>query len=80
MSAMNGLESLGRALVLLGVFAFLLGVLLILAPKIPYLGRLPGDILVRKGSFTLYVPLLTMALVSIGLTLVLNLVLRIFRS
>ncbi len=77
---MNGLESLGRALILIGVFAFLLGALLILAPKVPFLGRLPGDILVRKGGFTLYVPLVTMALVSVGLTVVLNLLFRIFRG
>ena len=77
---MNGLESLGRVLILMGVVAFLLGVLLILAPKAPFLGRLPGDIIVRKGNFTLYVPLITMVLVSIGLTVVLNLFLRFFRG
>ena len=54
---MTGLESLGRLLVLLGVFAFLLGMLFILAPKAPYLGRLPGDIFLHKGNFTLYFPL-----------------------
>ena len=77
---MNGLESLGRALILIGVFAFLLGALLILAPKLPFLGRLPGDILVRKGGFTLYAPIVTMALVSVGLTVALNLIFRIFRG
>ena len=77
---MNGLESLGRLLILIGVFAFLLGALLILAPKLPFLGRLPGDILVRKGGFTLYAPIVTMALVSVGLTVALNLIFRIFRG
>ena len=77
---MTGLESLGRLLVLMGVFAFLLGILFILAPKAPYLGRLPGDIFLHKGNFTLYFPLVTMVLASVGLTIVLNLVLRIFRG
>ena len=77
---MTGLESLGRLLVLLGVFAFLLGILFILVPKAPYLGRLPGDIFLHKGNFTLYFPLVTMVLASVGLTIVLNLVLRIFRG
>ena len=77
---MTGLESLGRMLVLLGVFAVLLGVLFILAPKVPYLGRLPGDIMIRKGGFSLHFPLATMLLISAGLTIILNLVLRVFRS
>ena len=77
---MTGLESLGRLLVLLGVCALLLGILFILAPKAPYLGRLPGDIFLHKGNFTLYFPLVTMVLASVGLTIVLNLVLRIFRG
>ena len=77
---MTGLESLGRLLVLLGVCALLLGILFILAPKAPYPGRLPGDIFLHKGNFTLYFPLVTMVLASVGLTIVLNLVLRIFRG
>ena len=56
---MIGLESLGRLLVLLGVCVLLLGILFILAPKAPYLGRLPGDIFLHKGNFTLYFPLVT---------------------
>lgn len=77
---MTGLDSLGKMLVLVGAIALLLGVVLILAPKIPFAGRLPGDILVRRGNFTIYLPLVTMILVSVGLTIVLNLVLRFFRS
>ena len=77
---MTGLDSLGKMLVLVGAIALLLGIVLILAPKIPFAGRLPGDILVRRGNFTLYFPLVTMILVSVGLTIVLNLVLRFFRS
>lgn len=77
---MTGLDSLGKMLVLVGAIALLLGVVLILAPKIPFAGRLPGDILVRRGNFTIYFPLVTMILVSVGLTIVLNLVLRFFRS
>lgn len=77
---MTGLDSLGKMLVLVGAIALLLGVVLILAPKIPFAGRLPGDILVRRGNFTIYFPLVTMILVSVGLTVVLNLVLRFFRS
>ena len=77
---MNGLESVGKMLLVLGAIALALGLVLILAPKIPYVGRLPGDILVRRGNFTLYFPLVTMIVASIVLTVILNFVLRIFRS
>ena len=77
---MPGLDSLGKMLVLVGAVALLLGVVLILAPKIPFVGRLPGDILVRRGNLTIYFPLVTMIVASVGLTIVLNLVLRFFRS
>ena len=77
---MPGLDSLGKMLVLVGAIALLLGVVLILAPKIPFVGRLPGDILVRRGNLTIYFPLVTMIVASVGLTIVLNLVLRFFRS
>ena len=77
---MTGLDSLGKMLLLVGAIALILGIVLILAPKIPYVGRLPGDILVRRGNFTLYVPLVTMVLASVALTVILNLVLRFFRS
>ena len=77
---MTGLDSLGKMLLLVGAIALLLGILLILAPKIPYVGRLPGDILVRRGNFTLHLPLVTMVLASVALTVILNLVLRFFRS
>ena len=77
---MTGLDSLGKMLLLVGAIALILGIILILAPKIPYVGRLPGDILVRRGNFTLYLPLVTMVLASIALTVILNLVLRFFRS
>ena len=77
---MTGLDSLGKMLLLVGAIALILGIILILAPKIPYVGHLPGDILVRRGNFTLYLPLVTMVLASVALTVILNLVLRFFRS
>jgi hypothetical protein len=46
------------------------GVALTFAGRLPWIGRLPGDIYVRRGSFTFYFPLATSILVSIALTLV----------
>jgi hypothetical protein len=68
--------SLGRALMVLGALLFAVGTALVLAPRVPFLGRLPGDFLVKKGNFTFYFPLATCLLLSLLLTLVLSLVRR----
>jgi hypothetical protein len=77
---MPGLDSLGKMLLVFGGVFILLGLLFIMSTKAPHLGRLPGDLVFHKGSFTLYFPLVTMILVSMGLTLLINLVLRLFRG
>ena len=63
---------LGRALILLGVLLLLIGVVLVFADRIPWLGRLPGDIVVRRKGFTLYVPIVTTLILSLLLTLAMN--------
>ena len=65
---------------LLGGVLVLLGLLLVLAPKLPFLSRIPGDIVLRRGELTIYFPIVTMLLVSVGLTIVLNVILRLFRG
>jgi Protein of unknown function (DUF2905) len=69
-------EGLGRALVVLGVVILALGLVLTFAGRIPWLGRLPGDIVFRRGRFTFYFPLATSILVSLLLTLLLRLLRR----
>ena len=66
-------QELGRALIVFGAVIVLIGVLLTFAGKIPFVGKLPGDIVVRKGAFTLYAPLMTGLVLSLLLTLALNL-------
>jgi len=61
--------ALGKMLILLGVFIILIGLLLLIGEKIPWIGRLPGDIIIRKKNFTFYFPLATSILISIILTL-----------
>jgi hypothetical protein len=66
---------LGRMLVLLGVVLVMLGGMLwlggALGGKIPFLGRLPGDIHVQRGNWSFYFPLTTSIILSIVLTLIL---------
>ncbi|MEK7368010.1 MAG: DUF2905 domain-containing protein [candidate division NC10 bacterium] len=70
---MWGFESLGRMLLLIGVTLVLLGGLLLLVGKVPFLGRLPGDIVIERKNFTFYFPLATSILLSIVLTFLLSL-------
>lgn len=65
-------EGLGKLLIYIGIVTVLLGGLFLLAGKITWLGRLPGDILVRRQNFTVYIPITTMILVSLFLTIILN--------
>ena len=60
-------------LIVLGGVLLLAGLLLSLGTRVPWLGRLPGDIVYRKGNFTFYFPLATSLLVSLILTAVLAL-------
>ena len=73
---MDALQTLGRMLVLMGILIVIIGVLLLLAGRVPFLGRLPGDIVYQRGNFTLYIPLMTMLLLSLILTIILNLLFR----
>ena len=64
---------MGRLLIAAGALLAVVGVVLILAGKVPFLGRLPGDIVYRKGGTTFYFPLMTCLLLSLVLSLVLSL-------
>lgn len=64
----------GRALVVLGALIVIIGLVLVLFDRVPWIGRLPGDILVHRGNWTFYFPLGTSILLSLVLTLVLWLV------
>ncbi len=73
------LDDVGRMLMLLGGVLFVIGPLIVLLGKLPGLGRLPGDILIQRDNFTFYMPLATMILVSLLLTILLNLLARLLR-
>jgi len=70
---MPGFSALGKMLVLLGVFIIAVGVLLLIGEKIPWIGKLPGDILIKKKNFTFYFPITTSIIISIILTLLFTL-------
>jgi Protein of unknown function (DUF2905) len=60
---------IGKLLFVLGCVVAAVGLLFMLSDKIPWLGRLPGDILLRRKNFTFYFPVATSILISVILTL-----------
>ncbi len=67
---MPGLGDLGKILIFLGMVIVLLGVFLLIFGKIPFLGKLLGDIYVSRKNFTIYFPLATCILLSLILSLI----------
>ena len=72
-------SGLGRLLIVAGGLLLAGGVLLVLLGQIPFFGRLPGDIAVERERFSFFFPLVSMLIVSLVLTVVVNIVLRFFR-
>ena len=70
------MEPLGKSLVLIGIAILLIGVLIWGLSSLPYIGRLPGDIYLRRGNFTFYFPLATCILISIIATILFSLMRR----
>jgi hypothetical protein len=65
------MPSLGKSLIVVGLIIAAIGVLLTLAGRIPWIGRLPGDIYVKRENFTFYFPLATSIIISIILSFIL---------
>jgi hypothetical protein len=67
-------NDVGKILVAFGLLIALAGVVLLLVGRVPWVGRLPGDIHIQRGNFTFYFPLATSLLLSVVLTLLLYVV------
>ena len=62
------MPGMGKMLVILGLLLVVVGLGIMFANKIPYIGRLPGDIYVKREEFSFYFPLTTSIIISIVLT------------
>ncbi|MGB9751191.1 DUF2905 domain-containing protein [Roseiflexus castenholzii] len=70
---------IGRLLIGMGVVLIVIGAVLLLAGKVPWLGRLPGDILIEREHVRIFIPIGTMLLLSLVLTVIANLLARFWR-
>jgi hypothetical protein len=64
------MQELGKGLIVFGIILVGVGLVLTFMNKIPYLGKLPGDILIQRKNFTFYFPIATSILISIVLSLI----------
>jgi hypothetical protein len=74
---MPGFEGIGKVLIIVGLVMVGLGLFFAFGGRIPFLGKLPGDILIRRDSATFYFPVVTLLLLSLVLTLIINFILRL---
>jgi hypothetical protein len=70
---MSPFAEFGKVLIVIGVVIALLGIIISMGPKIPLIGRLPGDIYIKKDGFSFYFPIVTCIIVSIILTILFSL-------
>lgn len=65
------MSEFGKTLIFFGLLLLIVGVILSLAGKLPWLGNLPGDLSIQRGRFTFYFPITTCLIVSLVVSLVL---------
>ena len=66
----EGIQHAGKFLIVLGIVIIVIGGLLLFSGKIPWIGKLPGDILIQKKNYTIYFPLATSILISLIISLI----------
>jgi DUF2905 family protein len=71
-------DLIGRSLLVLGLVIALIGVGVLVFSRIPFIGRLPGDISFERDGFSFFFPLVTCVLLSIILTVIINVAIRLF--
>ena len=70
------IPSTGKILIILGAIIILIGIIVLYANRIPYIGRLPGDIHIKRDNFVFYFPFTTCILISA----IIYIILKIFRK
>ena len=71
---MLAIESIGKYLILFGIILIVIGSVFVVFGKLPWFGRLPGDFIIKREGLTIYLPIMTMILISLALTLLFNII------
>jgi len=67
------MPAIGKMFIVLGIILVIVGIAISLGDKIPFIGKLPGDIMIKKERFSFYFPITTSIIISIILTILLSL-------
>jgi uncharacterized protein HemY len=67
---MDSYQSLAKLLIITGILILAVGVFLLLTPKMPFIGKLPGDILIRRKNFTFYFPMVSLLILNVLIFLI----------
>jgi hypothetical protein len=70
------MEGIGKTLLIVGGSIVILGLILVFSHHIPFLGKLPGDIFIKRDGFSFYFPIVTLFIVSILITIIVNVILH----
>jgi len=73
---MNGMHELGKMIIFFGIIMVIIGGALLGLGGLFNIGRLPGDIVIKKGNFTFYFPIVTCIILSILLSLIFSFIIR----
>lgn len=68
------MTELAKIIIILGIVLIIAGLIMLFIQKSPFLGKLPGDIIIKKENFTFYFPLATSVIISIIVSLILYLI------
>jgi hypothetical protein len=64
------MPGIGKMFVVFGIILILIGLVFMFGDRIPFIGKLPGDILIKKERFSFYFPITTSIIISIILTII----------
>jgi len=74
---MEILQNPGKMIAILGIFLFILGTIISLLERFPFLGKLPGDIFIRSDKFSFFMPITTSILISLIISAIITIFLNI---
>ena len=74
------MKTIGSSIILMGIAFIIIGVIVMFHDKIPFLGKMPGDISIKGKNTSFYFPIVTCIVISIILTILLNLFSKFFRK
>lgn len=69
------MEGIGKILLIVGGIIVILGLILVFSQHIPFLGKLPGDIFVKRDGFSFYFPIVTFLILSLLISIIVNVIL-----